>query len=143
MTDQQIAEQVAQTMLANDQASKNLGISILTTGVGNSLIAMTVSEKMLNGHKICHGGIIFTLADCAFAFACNSYNKTAVAASANINFIRPAHLGDQLTATATEIDKTGRNGIYDIIVANQNDETVAHFRGLSRVISKTGPINAS
>jgi len=143
MTDQNFARKIAEIMLINDEASKGLGISIETAGPGTSAITMKVSDKMLNGHKTCHGGCIFTLADSAFAFACNSYNKTAVAASANIHFVQPAYAGDLLTATASETYKAGRNGIYDITVTNQNDETIATFRGQSRVISKTGPLDAT
>ena len=142
MTDQNIAREIAEVMLLNDEASKNLGISIENTGPGNSTIAMKVTNNMLNSHKTCHGGVIFAFADSAFAFACNSYNKTAVAASANIHFVHPAYAGDQLTATASETHNAGRNGIYDVTVTNQNDETIATFRGQSRVISKTGPLDA-
>jgi len=146
MTDQQkaeqlIAEQCAQKLLEQDEAAKSLNITIDTISPGHAGLAMSVTPQMLNGHKTCHGGFIFTLADCAFAVACNSYNKTAVAASCDISFVRPGHDTDRLTATANEIHKAGRNGIYDITVSNQNNETIALFRGKSRIISKTGPLD--
>jgi len=141
MTDQSVAEQCAKKMLSMDEASKSLGVTIEKITPGHAVIAMQVTNKMLNGHKICHGGFIFTLADSAFAIACNSYNKTAVAASCDISFVRPAYTGDTLSATATEQYRAGRNGIYDVTVSNQNDETIALFRGKSRVISKTGPLD--
>jgi len=140
-TDQQIAEQCAQILLELDQAAKSLNIAIDTIRPGHAGLTMTVTPQMLNGHKTCHGGYIFTLADCAFAVACNSYNKTAVAASCNISFVRPGFDKDRLSATANEIHKAGRNGIYDVTVSNQDNETVAFFRGKSRIISKTGPID--
>ncbi len=138
MTDQLIAEQCAQKMLSMDAASTGIGIKINKVAPGQCTIAMQVTDKMLNGHKTCHGGFIFTLADSAFAIACNSYNKIAVAASCDISFVRPAYIGDTLSAHATEQFKAGRNGIYDVAVTNQNEETIALFRGKSRVISKTG-----
>jgi len=140
---QRIAEQCAQRMLELDQAAKSLGISIETIRPGHVTITMTVTGQMLNGHKTCHGGFLFTLADCAFALACNSYNKTTVAASCDITFVRPGHQGDRLTATAAETHKAGRSGIYDVVVTDQHNETIALFRGKSRTISKTGPLDDS
>ena len=141
MTAQSIAEQCAAKMLAMDEASKALGVTIQTVSPGSAILNMQVTSKMLNGHKTCHGGFIFTLADSAFATACNSYNKTAVAASCDISFVRPAFAGDYLSAVATEQFRAGRNGIYDVSVTNQDNETIALFRGKSRVISKTGPLD--
>ena len=141
MTEQLIAEQCAKKMLSMDAASQGLGITITNVAPGQATISMSVDDKMLNGHKTCHGGFIFTLADSAFAIACNSYNKTAVAASCDISFVRPAYSSDTLTASATEQFKGGRNGIYDVTITNQNEETIALFRGKSRVISKTGPLD--
>jgi len=141
MTDQSVAEQCAKKILAMDEASKSLGVTIEKITPGHAVIAMQITDKMLNSHKTCHGGFIFTLADSAFALACNSYNKTAVAVSCDISFVRPGFAGDTLTATATEQYKAGRNGIYDVAVTNQNNETIALFRGKSRVISKTGPLD--
>lgn len=141
MTDQSIAEQCAKKMLSEDEASKNLGVVIEKVSPGHATISIQITNLMLNGHKTCHGGIMFTLADSAFSIACNNYNKTAVAASADISFVSPAFAGDKLTATATEQFKAGRNGIYDVVVTNQDNQTVALFRGKSRVISKTGPLD--
>ncbi len=140
-TDQQIAEQCAAIMLENDEASKSKGLSIQAIGPGHATMAMIVTTKMLNGNKTCHGGSIFSLADSTFALACNSYNKTAVAAFCDISFVRPAHAGDKLTAIATEKYKAGRNGIYDVIITDQNGEIIALFHGKSRVISRTGPLD--
>ncbi len=140
-TKQSVAEQCAQKMLSLDEASKSLDVKICQISPGQASLAMQITDKMLNGHKTCHGGFIFTLADSAFAIACNSYNKTAVAASCDISFVRPGFAGDTLTATATEQYNAGRNGIYDVAVTNQNDETIALFRGKSRVISKTGSLD--
>lgn len=128
-------------MLSEDQVSSNLGVVIDKVSPGNAVISMQVTDQMLNGHKTCHGGIMFTLADSAFAIACNNYNKTAVAASADISFVSPAFAGDTLTATAIEQYKAGRNGIYDVVVTNQDNQTIALFRGKSRVISKTGALD--
>ncbi len=141
MSDQLIAEQCAEKMLSLDEASKGLGVTIEKITPGRAVLSMLINDKMLNGHKTCHGGFIFTLADSAFALACNSYNKTAVAASCDISFVRPGFAGDTLTATAIEQYKAGRNGIYDVAVTNQNNKTIAFFRGKSRVISKTGPLD--
>lgn len=141
MTDQSIAEQCAKKMLSEDEASKNLGVVIDKVSPGHATISMQITNLMLNGHRTCHGGIMFTVADSAFAIACNTYNKTTVAASADISFVSPAFAGDKLTATATEQFKAGRNGIYDVVVTNQDNQTVALFRGKSRVISKTGPLD--
>ena len=141
VTDQQIAEQCGQKMLESDEASKSLGVSIIAIAPGQATIEMTIRQKMLNGHNTCHGGFLFTLADFAFAVACNSYNKIAVAASCNINFVRPAHVGDVLHASAVESYKSGRNGIYDVTVTDQKQQTIALFRGASRVISQSGPLD--
>lgn len=141
MPEQTIAEQCAVKMLSMDEASRFMGVTIVSVGPGHATLSMLITPKMLNGNKTCHGGAIFTLADSTFATACNSYNKTAVAASCEISFVRPAFAGDQLTAVATEQFKAGRNGIYDVLVTDQNNDTIALFRGKSRVISKTGPID--
>ena len=100
-------------------------------GPGSATLAMTVREDMLNGHDTCHGGLITTLADSAFAFACNSYNEITVAAGFDVNLVAAAHLGDRLTAVATEVSKSGRTGVCDIVVSNQQRATVAVFRGRS------------
>lgn len=143
LSPQEIAEKCSAVMLANDAASQGLGINIQAIEPGKAVLSMTVDETMLNGHKTCHGGFIFTLADSAFALACNSYNKTAVAAACDISFVRPAHAGNVLTADAREVHKAGRNGIYDIRITDQDNQTIALFRGKSRIISKTGPLDAT
>ena len=131
MTAQQIAEQSRDAMWRNDRASKALGMQVLAIGPGSATLCMTVREDMLNGHDICHGGLITTLADGAFAFACNSYNELTVASGFDVNLIAAGHLGDVLTATAVEVSKAGRTGVYDVTVRNQRGEAVAAFRGRS------------
>lgn len=128
---QALAERVAAAMWARDGASKGLGMRIVGVGPGSAEIAMTVRTDMLNGHAICHGGFIFTLADSAFAFACNSYNLNTVASGCGIDFLAPARAGDVLTARAHERSAAGRTGVYDIDVTNQRGENVALFRGKS------------
>jgi acyl-CoA thioesterase len=131
MTPQQIAEATREAMWKDDRASKALGMQVLAVGPGSATLAMTVRDDMLNGHDICHGGLVATLADSAFAFACNAYNEITVAAGFDVNLLAAAKLGDVLTATATEVSKAGRTGVYDIAVTNQRGEAVAAFRGRS------------
>ena len=131
MNPQQIAEAVRDGMFARDRASKALGMEIVAISPGGATLAMTVREDMLNGVDICHGGLITTLADSAFAFACNSYNELTVASGFSVDIVAPARLGDQLTAVATEVALAGRTGVYDINVRNQRGELVAAFRGKS------------
>ena len=128
---QSLAERVAAGMYARDRASQAMGMQIGAIGPGYAELTMTVRADMLNGHAICHGGFIFTLADSAFAFACNSYNLTTVASGGAIDFVAPAREGDVLAAMARERSVTGRTGVYDIEVTNQRGETVAYFRGKS------------
>jgi acyl-CoA thioesterase len=128
---QALAERVASAMYARDAASRAMGMAIVGIGPGHAELTMTVRADMLNGHAICHGGFIFTLADSAFAFACNSYNLTTVASGCTIDFIAPAREGDVLTAAARERSASGRTGVYDIEVSNQRGEPVALFRGKS------------
>ena len=128
---QALAERVAAAMYARDAASQAMGMTIAGIGPGHAELAMTVRADMLNGHAICHGGFIFTLADSAFAFACNSYNLSTVASGCTIDFIAPAREGDVLTAVARERSASGRTGVYDIEVANQRGEPIAFFRGKS------------
>jgi acyl-CoA thioesterase len=106
-------------------------MQIARVGPGHAELTMTVRADMLNGHQICHGGFIFTLADSAFAFACNSYNLTTVASGCAIDFLAPAREGDVLTAMARERSASGRTGVYDIDVVNQRGEKIALFRGKS------------
>ena len=134
MTPQARAEKSASTMWATDKASQNLGMRIDHIAPGAATLSMTVEDNMLNGHGICHGGYIFTLADSAFAFACNSYNQLVVAQQNQITYLAPGKAGECLTATAIEQTKTGRSGIYDVTVTGEDSRIVALFRGLSRTI---------
>ena len=128
---QALAERVAAQMYARDSATRELGMKLVSVRPGQAELVMPVRTDMLNGHAICHGGFIFTLADSAFAYACNSYNLMTVASGCAIEFVAPAHKGDVLTAIARERSVTGRTGVYDIEVTNQRGETVAYFRGKS------------
>ncbi len=134
LSPQEIAERSAQAMWARDDASKWLGCSLDAVAPGSATLSMTVETHHTNGHDICHGGYIFTLADSAFAFACNSYNQIVVAQHNSITFIAPGALGDRLTAVAREVARFGRSGIYDVRVENQDGKVIAEFRGNSRVI---------
>lgn len=136
MTPEQRAIQVGQTMFANDVAStETMGMELLSVEPGRAKMRMVVRPRHLNGHQICHGGFIFTLADSTFAFACNSHNRNTVAAGCSIEFLKPAHAGDLLTCTGVEQMLQGRHGIYDMTVTNQKGEVVAMFRGKSAQIS--------
>ena len=128
---QTIAERVGAGMLAEDAASQGLGMTVEAMGPGYARLSMPVRADMLNGFKICHGGFITTLADSAFAFACNSANQLSVAAAIAVDFLAPAHEGDRLTAEAREVNLSGRTGIYDVKVINQIGEIVAVLRGRS------------
>jgi acyl-CoA thioesterase len=133
-----LARQVGQTMFAADTASKyTLGMELVSCEPGRAVIRMEVKALHLNGHQICHGGFIFTLADSTFAFACNSYNKAAVAAGCSIEFLKPGQLGDVLTCEGVEQTLSGRHGIYDMKVSNQRGEVIALFRGKSAQIQGT------
>jgi acyl-CoA thioesterase len=131
---QRLAERAAQALCENDRTAPQLGIRLVEIRPGYARMAMSVRADMVNGHHICHGGMVFTLADTAFAYSCNSYNENTVAATASIDFLAPAHEGDELTAVATELWRTRRNGIYEITVTNQRDERIALFRGRSHRI---------
>ena len=126
-----LAQQVALTMLAQDAMTRSLGISIAEVRPGYARLTMPVRDDMLNSHSICHGGVVFTLADSAFAFACNSRNQSTVAAGGSIDFISPARAGDELTAEAIERALPGRLGLYDVAVTDQAGRAVAFFRGRS------------
>jgi acyl-CoA thioesterase len=128
---QALAERVTEALYAGDQASQSHGIRIAEVRPGYARLTMSVRTDMVNGHRICHGGMVFTLADSAFAFACNSYNESTVAAAASIDFLAAAYEGDELTAEARELWRTKRNGIYEITVTNQNGARIAFFRGRS------------
>ncbi|HEY8622864.1 MAG TPA: hydroxyphenylacetyl-CoA thioesterase PaaI [Casimicrobiaceae bacterium] len=141
---QSLAERVAAEMFARDRASQAMGMRISKVGPGRAELTMKVRADMLNGHATCHGGFIFTLADSAFAFACNSANMTTVASGCSIDFIAPAREDDVLTAIGEERSVSGRTGVYDIEVRNQRGETVALFRGKSyrvkgQVIAEAAP----
>lgn len=136
LSPEDIARACADAMWAEDDASKGLGMEIVDIGPGVATLAMNVRPDMVNGQRIAHGGFIFTLADSAFAFACNSHNERVVAAQGQITFIKPGKLGDRLVATAREITRGGRSGIYDVRVT-AGDAVIAEFRGHSRVILGT------
>ena len=128
---QRVAEATRDAMWRNDRASQALGMQVLAIGPGTATLAMTVREDMLNGHLICHGGLITTLADSAFAFACNSYNELTVASSLSVDLVAPAREGDVLTAQATPVSRAGRTGVWDMVVTNQRGERIAFVRGRS------------
>ena len=129
-----LARACADAMWKEDDASSGLGMTIVEIGAGRAILTMPVRQHMVNGQRIVHGGFIFTLADSAFAFACNSHNHRAVAAQGSITFIKPGKLGDVLVATAREVSRSGRSGIYDVRVT-VGDEVIAEFRGHSRTIA--------
>lgn len=128
---QELAELAAATMYGNDPASQTLGAKLVSVAPGQACMSMTVRADMLNGHKTCHGGFIFALADSAFAFACNSRNLATVASGCSIDYLAPGFEGDVLTAYANEYSLAGRTGVYDVEVRNQDGKRVAIFRGRS------------
>jgi acyl-CoA thioesterase len=130
-TPQQVADYVRDGMLKNDAATQGLGMDVQQVSPGRATVAMQVRADMLNGHAMCHGGFISTLADSAFAFACNSYNELTVASGFSIDFLAPARKDDVLTARCVEVSKAGRTGVYDTEVVNQRAERIAIFRGRS------------
>ena len=132
---QRRAERATRALFGGDRASQALGMAVESSGPGQATVTMTVRPDMVNGHRVCHGGLIFTLADSAFAFACNSHGDNTVAAGAAIEFLLPAREGDVLRAVATERWRAGRTGIYEIEVQNQRGETIALFRGRSHQIA--------
>ena len=134
---QALAEAVAARMWSRDRASQALGMTIARIAPGEAELTMTVRGDMVNGHAICHGGFVFTLADSTFAFACNSYNRNTVAQGCAIEYIAPAREGDVLRAAGRERHRAGRTGVYDIEVTNQRGETIALFRGKSYRIDGT------
>ena len=132
---QSIAERSAQAMWENDRASQGLGMEIIEVAPGRAVLRMPVRENMVNGLNVCHGGFIFTLADSAFAFACNSYNQLTFAQHCAVTFHAPGKLGDTLTATAKEVTRQGRSGLYDVMVHDGSNALVASFRGHSRSVN--------
>mgnify|MGYP000669302266 CR=1 FL=1 len=134
MTPKERAERSAAAMWADDHASHWIGITLLSVDEGQAQMSLTVEKHHCNGHGMCHGGVTFSLADSTFAFACNSRNQPTVAQNNMITYTAPAQLGDTLIATAKEVSLTGRSGIYDVCVRNQDNKIVAEMRGLSRSI---------
>jgi acyl-CoA thioesterase len=132
---QRTAEQAVRVLYEQDRASQSLGMRITRVAPGEAELTMQVRPDMTNGHDICHGGFVFALADSAFAFACNSHGDSTVAAAASIDFLAPARAADTLTASARELWRGGRSGLYEIVVANQRGETVALFRGRSQRVA--------
>ncbi|WP_145397109.1 hydroxyphenylacetyl-CoA thioesterase PaaI [Paracoccus sulfuroxidans] len=137
MTEQELAEACAKAMWNDDSASQRLGMSLDNIAPGEATLSMDITAEMSNGHGNCHGGYIFTLADSAFAFACNSRNQITVAQQNSITYINPGRIGDRLTATAREVSLRGRSGIYDVRITNQQGEHIAEFRGHSRSVKGT------
>ena len=131
-----LARACADAMWAEDRASAGLGMSLDAVGAGTATLSMTVGPSMVNGHGMCHGGYIFTLADSAFAFACNTHGERVVAQQASILFVRPAGLGERLIAQANERTRAGRTGLYDVRVTGTDGTIVAEFRGQSRAIGQ-------
>ena len=134
LSPEEIARRSAEAMWANDDASKWMGMTLDAIGPGTAVMSLAVEKHHTNGHDICHGGVIFTLADSAFAFACNSYNRIVVAQHNSITFVAPGRLGDRLKAEAREVARFGRSGIYDVRVADQDGRLIAEFRGQSRTL---------
>lgn len=131
---QERAERSRDVMWVQDEASRWFGMTVERVSPGEAVVSMTVEPQHCNGHKTCHGGVSFALADSAFAFACNSYNLLTVAQHNSITYISPAYEGDTLTAHAVERSRSGRSGIYDVRVTNQKGDVIAEFRGGSRTI---------
>jgi len=134
---QERAERSSEAMLRDDHTTKGFGMSVDAIAPGIATLSMVVRKEHLNGHGNCHGGTIFTLADSAFAFACNSHNKITVAQHCSVTFLAPGREGDRLTATAREVTLAGRSGVYDVEVTRQDGVVIAEFRGLSRTVQGT------
>jgi acyl-CoA thioesterase len=131
---QALAEEVVRLIEPQDRASHLLGIRLLEVRPGHVRMAMRVTERMVNAQQVCHGGLIFTLADSSFGYACNSHNQRALAASCSIEFLAPAQVGDELTAEANEVGHAGRTRVYDVRVTNQDQALIALFRGKSLTV---------
>jgi acyl-CoA thioesterase len=132
---QALAQSVGEVMWSRDRATNALGMQLERIQPGEALMSMLVRDDMVNGHHMCHGGLIFTLADSAFAYACNSYNLNTVASACHIDFLAPAKQGETLQAHAVERSRSGRTGVYDVTVSTHSGTTVALFRGKSYRIS--------
>ena len=128
-TDLETAQKCRDVMYAKDLASQAMGIDVSVDKPGTAVASMVVREDMINGFDVCHGGFVFALADTAFAFACNAYNRLSLAAAASIDYLQPVHAGDRLVARAVEVFRGGRSGVYNIEVHNQDQVLVALFRG--------------
>lgn len=128
---QALAAATAKAMWSRDQAAQALGMSIVSVKPGYAKLSMAVRADMVNGHHICHGGMIFSLADTAFAYSCNSYNKNTVASACHIDFLAPGKEGEMLEAEAIEQSQSGRTGVYDVTVRSSSGKTIALFRGKS------------
>ena len=131
------AQRIAEVIWPEDAASRWLGMKLEEVRAGYARLSMRVTAHMVNGQKVCHGGLIFTLADSSFGYACNTHNQRALAAGASIDFLSPAHLGDVLVAECVESARAGRRGIYDAKVTNQKGDPIALFRGESAVVKGT------
>ena len=134
MSKQALAERIAKVIERHDRASELLGMRLLEVRPGHVRMAMRVTERMVNAQQVCHGGLIFTLADSSFGYACNSHNQRALAASCSIEFLAPAQVGDELTAEASEVGHAGRTRVYDVRVTNQDQALIALFRGKSTTV---------
>ncbi|MCX8953728.1 hydroxyphenylacetyl-CoA thioesterase PaaI [Ruegeria sp. NA] len=134
MTSKERAQKSAAAMWASDEASKWFGMELVEVDEGRAVLSLTVAPHHCNGHGICHGGVTHALADSAFAFACNSRNVATVGQHTMVSYLAPGRKGDRLTATATEVNLSGRSGIYDVRVINQDNTLIAEFRGMSRAI---------
>lgn len=137
MTPQELAEASASAMWNDDSASQRLDMTLDHIAPGHATLSMTMTKDMSNGHGNCHGGYMFTLCDSAFAFACNSYNQMVVAQHCSVTYLAPGRIGDRLTATAREVSRKGRSGIYDVCLTNQDGVHIAEFRGHSRTVKGT------
>jgi len=140
--EQRTADRVRVGLFENDRASKMLGMRILSVTPGSATLTMTIRDDMLNGHDTCHGGLITTLADSAFAFACNSYDELTVASGFSVDLLAPGRLNDVLTARCIEVSKGGRTGVYDAEITNQRGERIAMFRGRSYTMKGKPAVSA-
>lgn len=139
---QQTAEQVREALYQRDHAAQHLGMAVTAIGASSATVTMTVEAHMLNGHATCHGGLIATLADTAFAYACNAGNQMTVASGFAIELLAPARLGEVLTASAIEVSRKGRTGVYDVDVRNAQGDHIAAFRGRSYAIKGQPAVGA-
>jgi acyl-CoA thioesterase len=134
---QALAERIAKVIEREDRASRWLGMRLDEVGAGYARLSMRVTDDMANGQKVCHGGLIFALADTSFGYACNTHNQRTVAASCSIDFLAPAQIGDELFAEARETARAGRSAVYDVRVTNQREELIALFRGKAATVKGT------